>query len=71
MPETKDFLLVRAALPIARVSEQNPSQEMVSAEAPASILRFIVAFLNFLHCLHPSEISCAKLTFWRKTPFTK
>lgn len=38
MPETKDFPLVWAAVPIALASEQDPSQEMVSAKEPAEIL---------------------------------
>lgn len=38
MPETKDFLLVWAAVPMTLVSEQDPSQEMVSAKEPAEIL---------------------------------
>lgn len=38
VPETKDFLLVWAAVPMTLVSEQDPSQEMVSAKEPAEIL---------------------------------
>lgn len=38
MPETKVFLLVWAAVPMTLVSEQDPSQEIVSAREPAEIL---------------------------------
>lgn len=38
MPVTKDLPLAGAAVPIAPVSEQNPSQEMVSAKEPAEML---------------------------------
>jgi len=38
LPETKDFHRVWAAVPLALVSEQDPSQEVVSAREPAEIL---------------------------------
>lgn len=49
MPKTKDFLLVRAAVPVALLSAQDPSQETPSAEEAAGVLiRLTIVFLHFL-----------------------